>query len=262
MERISSRQNPVVKRFRAVRDGDIDGLVLLDGEHLLQEALSSGASIEIAVFSDRLLDDRLTGLAARTQESGARILGVSDSVLSAISPVRHPSGIVAIATRPRVTLDAVLDAQPSLVLFLDGVQDPGNVGAIVRSAEAFGATGIVIGDTTADPWGWKALRAAMGSTLRLPIGAPQPLADAAARAKTRGLRVLAMVPRGGTSPCRSDLRRPCAILLGSEGPGLPDALLEIADERLSISMREPVESLNVGIAAAIVMYEATRQRRA
>jgi TrmH family RNA methyltransferase len=261
MERISSRQNPVVKRFRAVRDGDIDGLVLLDGEHLLQEALSSGASIEIAAFSDRLLDDRLTGLAARALESGARILGVSDSVLSAISPVRHPSGVVAIAMRPRTTLDAVLEAQPSLVLFLGGVQDPGNVGAIVRSAEAFGATGMVIGDTTADPWRWKALRASMGSTFRLPIGAHLPLADAAARAKARGLRVLATVPRGGTSLCRSDLRRPSAILLGGEGAGLPDALLELADERLSISMREPIESLNVAIAAAIVMYEAARQRR-
>lgn len=260
MERISSRQNPAVQRFRDVRSGDVDGLVLLDGEHLLEEALRSGLSIEVAAFSSRLPEERLTRLAARTRETGAHLLSVSDAVLAAISPVRHPSGIVAIAKRPRATLDAVMDRPPQLVLILSGVQDPGNVGAIIRSAEAFGATGIVTGDSTADPWSWKALRGSMGSAFRVPLATGQPLASAATRARAHGLRVLATVPRGGRPPSASDLRRPAAMVLGGEGSGVAEEMLELADARISIPMREPVESLNVAIAAALILYEAARQR--
>jgi TrmH family RNA methyltransferase len=260
MERIASRQNPAVKRFRDVRSGHVDGLVLLDGEHLLDEALRSGVAIDAAAFSNQLLDARLAGLAARTHEAGARVVGVSDRVLAAISPVRHPSGVVAIAVRPRATLAALLDRRPQLVLLLGGVQDPGNVGAIVRAAEAFGATGIVTGESTADPWSWKALRGSMGSTFRLPIVVRQPLAAAAARAKADGVRLLAAVPHGGTVLSQTDLRAPAAILLGGEGAGIGSELLAAADERLSIPMRDPVESLNVAVAAAVIVYEAARQR--
>lgn len=260
MDRIASRQNPAVKRFRDVRSGRVDGLMLLDGEHLLEEALRSGVAIDAAAFANQLLDARLAGLAARTHEAGARVLGVSDSVLGAMSPVRHPSGVVAIAVRPRATLATVLDRHPQLVLLLGGVQDPGNVGAIVRAAEAFGATGIVTGESTADPWGWKALRGSMGSTFRLPIVAHEPLAAAAARARAHGVRVLATVPHGGTPLSQTDLRAPAAILLGGEGAGIVDELLAAADERLSIPMRDPVESLNVAVAAALIVYEAARQR--
>ena len=261
MERISSRQNPAVKKFREVRAGDVDGLVLLDGEHLLEEAIRSGLSIDVAAFANRLLDDRLGTLAARAHDAGARILGVSDNVLSAISPVRHPSGVVTIAARPRATLEHVFARAPQFVLFLSGVQDPGNVGAIVRSAEAFGATGIVAGESAADPWSWKALRGSMGSAFRLPIAAGQPLPDAAAHARGLGLRILATVPRGGTPLSEIDLRRPVTIILGGEGPGLPDALLDLADERITIPMGAAVESLNVAIAAALIAYEGMRQRR-
>jgi TrmH family RNA methyltransferase len=260
MDRIASRQNPAVKRFRDVRSGRVDGLMLLDGAHLLEEALRSGVAIDAAAFSNQLLDARLAGLAARTHEAGARVLGVSDSVLGAMSPVRHPSGVVAIAVRPRATLATVFDRRPQLVLLLDGVQDPGNVGAIVRAAEAFGATGIVTGESTADPWSWKALRGSMGSTFRLPIVAHQPIAAAAARARADGVRVFATVPQGGTPLSKSDLRAPAAILLGGEGAGIGDDLLAAADERLSIPMRDPVESLNVAVAAALIVYEAARQR--
>jgi RNA methyltransferase, TrmH family len=260
MERIASRQNAAVRRFRDVRSGDVDGLVLLDGEHLLEEALRSGVAIEAAAFSDHPADAPLARLAARAHSAGARIFGVSASVLAAMSPVRQPSGVVAIAARPRATLATVLDRRPQLVLFLGGVQDPGNVGAIVRAAEAFGATGIVSGESTADPWSWKALRGSMGSAFRLPIAAHQPLTAAAARARAEGLRVLATVPHGGTPLSDTDLRGPAAILLGGEGAGIGDELLAVADERLSIPMRDPVESLNVAVAAAVIVYEAARQR--
>jgi TrmH family RNA methyltransferase len=177
-----------------------------------------------------------------------------------MSPVRQPSGIVAIAWLPRGSLAQALEREPQLVFLLDAVQDPGNVGAIVRAGEACGATGVIAGDGCADPYGWKALRGSMGSVFRVPVASNVPLADAVRAIKARGIGVLAAVPRNGDALPDVNLRRAAAILLGGEGHGLPDTLLRLADGRLSIPMRRPVESLNVSIAAALIAYEASRQR--
>ncbi len=262
MERIASRHNAIVKRFRdlARGAGPRGGTVLLDGEHLVAEAMESGAEIEVAAFAGTHARERFVALADRTRRAGARTVEVTDRVLAAISPVRHPSGVVAIARRPESTLDAVFAARPQFVLLLADVQDPGNVGAIVRTAAACGATGVVAGGATADPFGWKALRGAMGSTFRLPV-ARVTLDDGLAAARASGVRVFAAVTRGGTPLPSCDLRRPSAVLLGGEGGGIAAAHLEAADERLTIPMRGRVESLNVAIAAALVTYEAARQRR-
>jgi TrmH family RNA methyltransferase len=261
MERISSRQNPIVKRFRDLSRGDSGGeWILLDGEHLLKEALASGARVDVAAFIEGLAAGPLSTLAAQAEQAGAHVFTVTEQVLSAVSPVRQPSGVVAIARRREAAFDEVLERKPSLVLMLSAVQDPGNVGAIVRAAEACGATGIVAGNGTADPFGWKALRGGMGSTLRLPIAVGQSLAEAVARARAAGLRVFATAARNGTPLPKCDLRGPSAILLGGEGQGLPEELSALADDRVTIPMRPPVESLNVAVAAALVLYEASRQR--
>lgn len=260
VERISSRQNPLVKRFRELARGSEEHL-LLDGEHLLAEAIACALPIEVAAFSDRAVEARLAGLAAAAGRAGARTVAVTDSILSAMSPVQQQSGVVAIAARRPASLDEIFAGAPQLVLMLSGVQDPGNVGAIVRAADGCGATGVITGEGTADPFGWKALRGAMGSTFRLPVSPPGPLAPAIRRAKTSGLRVLATLPRGGTFLPEADLRRPVAILLGAEGAGLPAELASLADGSLTIPMRREVESLNVAVTAALIVYEAARQRR-
>jgi TrmH family RNA methyltransferase len=189
-----------------------------------------------------------------------RTIAVSDQVLAAISPVRQPSGVVAIAHRLSVSMADVFKGAPQLVVLLADIQDPGNVGAIVRAAEACGATGVVTGEGTADPFAWKALRGSMGSTFRVPVADRQPLAAVVDRARTSGLKIVATVPRGGTPLPDAYLRAPCAILLGGEGAGLTAQLAAAADERITIPMKPPVESLNVAIAAAVILYEAARQR--
>jgi TrmH family RNA methyltransferase len=260
MERISSRQNAAVKRFRDLSRGASGEWMLLDGEHLIEEALASGVRIDSVAISDGLLDGRLAALATRAERAGATTIAVTDQVLAVMTPVRQPTGIVAIAARQHATIDDVLARKPPLVLMLSEVQDPGNVGAIIRAAEGCGASGIVAGEGTADPFGWKALRGAMGSTFRLPVSTRQSLPEALARARDAGLRLFATVARDGTPPAACDLRAPCAILLGGEGAGLPPSLMEAADARLTIPVRPPVESLNVAVATAIVLYEASRQR--
>jgi TrmH family RNA methyltransferase len=257
-ERVSSRQNALVKRFREVARGGHSGLMLLDGDHLLREAIASGVEIEAAAFA---ADAGGVELMHDAERHGADVVSVTGQVLTAMSPVRNPSGVVAIAARPRFSLDDALGNTPALVVMLNDVQDPGNVGAVIRAAEACGATAVICSDATADPFGWKALRGAMGSTFRLPVAWKTPLGEAMKRARARGLRVYATTARDGTLLPDSDLRKPAAILFGSEGRGLPDDLVDEADARLTIPMQRPVESLNVAVAAALVVYEAARQRR-
>jgi TrmH family RNA methyltransferase len=257
MQRISSRQNPLVKQFRDVARGDVDDAMLLDGERLIEEALVSGVAIDVAAFGERLANGQL---ADRMQRAGAKVVLVTDPVLSAISPVQTHSGVVGIARRPAEGLADVFSREPQLVAILHDVQDPGNVGAVVRAAEGCGATGVICSERTADPFGWKALRGAMGSAFRLPVAARQPLAAALAMARSKGLRIFATTARGGTSLPQCDLRGPAAIIFGGEGAGLSDDLLHAADARLTIPMQPPVESLNVAIAAALILYEAARQR--
>jgi RNA methyltransferase, TrmH family len=279
MERIANRQHPVVKRFRELARGPgPEGVVLLDGEHLVEEALASGVPLDIVAFGAstsfeagrratprglpriQSCDTGSTGLAAKIRSAGIKTIQVTDQVLAAISPVRSPSGIVAIARCAAATLDEPFERAPQLVVVLAAIQDAGNVGAIVRTAEACGATGIVATEETADPFGWKALRGAMGSTFRMPIAVRQPIARVAQHARDHRIRVLATVPHDGTPLPDCDLRRPAVILLGGEGRGLPNEVLDQADEHISIPMRQPVESLNVSVAAALVLYEALTQR--
>jgi TrmH family RNA methyltransferase len=141
------------------------------------------------------------------------------------------------------------------------VQDPGNVGAIARTAEAAGATGLVLCGASADPFGWKALRGSMGSLLRLPVAGGVAWPDAVGAARAAGIALVATLPRGGQALDEADLGGPVAFLLGGEGPGLPPGVTAAADLTVSIPMQPPVESLNVSVAAALLVYEAARQRR-
>ncbi len=204
---------------------------------------------------------RLAALAVRCAAGGARVVTAPESVLLMMSPVKQPAGVVALGRLKSSTVEAAIAAgSPQLLLLLDHVQDPGNVGAIIRAAEACGATAVITGPGTADPFGWKALRGSMGSAFRLPVAMTRNLEDAMQAARDAGLRIFATVPRGGTALARTRFAQPSAILLGGEGPGLSEALVATADEHVTIPMQPPVESLNVAIAAALILYEASRQR--
>jgi TrmH family RNA methyltransferase len=261
MRRISSRQNPLVARFRALARARTGGTaVLLEGEHLVEEALASDVPLEIVAFAERDLPKH-EALVDRVERTGAEAVSVPDKVLEAVSPVRQPSGVVGIATLTTASLDSVLQESPQLVLVLAGIQDAGNVGAIVRTADGCAATGIVATERTADPFSWKALRGGMGSTFRMPIAARQPLHVVADEIRRRQIPLVAAVPRGGTPLRESDLRGPVALVLGGEGSGVPAEVESCADWRVTIPMRAPVESFNVAVTAALILYEASQQRR-
>jgi RNA methyltransferase, TrmH family len=256
---ITSRQHPIVKEFRELARGDRE-LMLLDGWHLLAEAAGAQLTVEkIAICgppssSEQRIVDRL-------RRHGAEIVDVSGTVLNALSPVNAPTGVVASARRPSVTAAAILEPAPALVLAAAGLQDPGNAGALIRSAAAAGATGVVLDESSADPWGWKALRASMGSAFHLPVMRSRALGGLIKDWRASGLRIAATVPRHGTSMLDVDFTAPTALLLGGEGAGLPETLIAAADVRVTIPMHSGIESLNVAVAAAVLLYEAHRQRQ-
>ena len=262
VERISSRQNAIVSRYRAVARGDDQDLMLLDGTHLLDEALSAGTRLDhVAVTVEAHARHDVAALTARAIHAGVPLVEVTAPVMDALSPVQSASPIVALACRPPHATDWWSDADP-LVLIASDIQDPGNVGAILRVAEAAGVTAAVCTGACADPFSWKAVRGSMGSALRLPV-AQRPLLDTEVRtARARGVRVVATVPRDGVSLFEADLTGPLAVLIGSEGVGLPPAVLADADLRVTIPMMAPVESLNAAVAAAVLLFEVRRQRLA
>lgn len=262
MEKIVSRQNPLVTRCRRLARGRSAGdpAVLLDGRHLVEAALDAGAELEVLAGTAVLLAGAAADLARRAAAAGTRVVAVTAPVLDAMSPVSSPSGLVAIARVELAAIDAVTRPEPALVGVLADVQDPGNVGAVVRVIDAAGGTGVVACGASADPFGWKALRGAMGSALRLPIVRADRTAEAVARLRGAGLRIVAAVARGGRSPHELDARQPIAWLFGSEGAGLAAEELALADDRVTIPMRAGVESLNIATTAAILAYETRRQR--
>jgi TrmH family RNA methyltransferase len=260
VKRITSRQNPLVARYRAVGRGEVGDLLLLDGPHLVAEGLDAGMRLrQAAVSVEALSRADVRDLAARLADADVDVVSATAPVMDVLSPVRSSSAIVALADRP--THDAErLYAGSALVVIASGVQDPGNIGAIVRVAEAGGATGVVAAGACADPFGWKALRGSMGSALRLPVASRKHPDQAIAQARQHGCRIVATTAHDGRSLFDVNLKMPVAILIGGEGAGLPPAIVDAADERVTIPMRAPVESLNAAVTAAIVVYEARRQR--
>ena len=261
MSVISSRQHPTVRLFREAARGGRDQPMLLDGWHLVSEAARTGVPLSHVAVAVGTWSATEEALLDEIHASGVPLLHVTANVLEAISPVRAPSGIVALALRPEFAAPQALTPAPALIVVGVDLQDPGNVGASVRVAEAAGATGAFFTGASADPWGWKALRAAMGSSLRLPVVADADLSRVLHDLTAAAVRIVCTTPRGGVPFEDIDVRGATAFVLGGEGPGLPQSVLDQSDARVTIPMRAPVESLNVAVTAALLLYEARRQRR-
>lgn len=261
---ITSRQNPVVRQCRDLarhRPAGSDE-VLLDGVRLVSEALAAGVVVTTALMSGRLLEtDAGAALSRRLERAGAALYRASEAAMETASPVRTPTGIVAIGRVVPQTGQTVWAPAPALAICVAGVQDPGNVGAILRAAEAAGATGAIVTDGSADPLGWKALRGSMGSALRLPLHVGATVEAACEEARRAGARIAATTPADGQDLYEVDFRVPTLVLVGGEGSGLPEEVASTADVRIRIPMHAAVESLNAAVAAGVVLFEALRQRR-
>jgi TrmH family RNA methyltransferase len=262
MKTIASRHNPMVHAFRDLAAEPDESRLLLDGVHLVRDAAAAGLAFEQVCVSTTALERGTDAglLAAALEARGMPVVAAPDQVLAAVSPVRTPTGIVAIARRVAATPQDLYRDAAALVLVSTDVQDPGNVGALIRVAEAAGASGAVFTGASANPFSWKALRGSMGSALRLPVVHEQRPRDVVARLKAASIRTIAAVPRDGALPDAIDWTGRVAVIVGGEGPGLTTEIVDAADALVTIPMAPPVESLNVAVAAAILLYAARRQR--
>ena len=265
---VQSRQNARVRELRAAfarTSRDIPEVIGIEGEHLLAEALRSGLRLR-TVFLRADPDRSETALRLLERlaiPAAVPIVSLNEAVFRSAVDTESPQGIAALAETPQFSLDQALAGERPLVIVAAALQDPGNFGTIVRSAEAFGAAGILALPGTVSIWNGKALRASAGSAFRLPVVSEKSALLFSALAQ-RSIPVFAAVPAGrGAIPCsRADLRGPAALLIGNEGSGLSAELLERADSRIAIPMPGRVESLNAAVAASLLLYEAARQRSA
>jgi RNA methyltransferase, TrmH family len=280
---ISSRDNKWVKLFRAALrgGGPTDGLIGVEGPKLVEEGVRAGLEAQAMLVSttgERDMDRVLR--AAGESDAGIRrerIFKTTDKIFEGVAGTETPQGVAALFRLPVWGLDEVLHGRPtangaprtesSLVVVLAGLQDPGNVGTILRSAEAFGASGAVTTRGTADPWSPKALRASAGSALRLPLLRGMAAPVLLAQLKMHQVKIVTATARHGAAASdavrlRDVLRGPAAIFIGNEGAGLPGEIEHAADASISIAMSESVESLNAAVAASLLLYEAARQRKA
>ncbi|MEW6227564.1 MAG: RNA methyltransferase [Bacillota bacterium] len=231
---------------------------LVEGVRSVEEAVDAGARIyEVLVTPHLFRCPRGRFLYERLVARGARVVGVTDEVLASVSDTEAPQGIVAVAGIPDREL--CLGDNPFVVV-ADGVSDPGNLGTVIRSAVAFGLAGVVLTGGTVDVYNPKCVRATMGSVFRISIKELVSAVDAISLLKGHGLSVVAADARAEI-PCHDyDFTSPSAILVGNEARGLSCEALELCDARVRVPMPGSAESLNVGVAASVLMYEVVRQR--
>lgn len=258
---IDSRQNALIKELRkAFRSGEPtdDGYCAIESVKTIEEAIRSGLRLRAVVFS-RSAQDRAERLLPQVSSHAETVI-VPDEVFQSLTATESPQGVAALVRIPQHDIDGVLDSECPLLAVAAGLQDPGNLGTLVRSAEAFGAQAVLTTEGTVSAWNAKVIRAAAGSVFRLPV-LKAAGSDLLSRLRERKFRLLATSSHKGKPLHNADLRGGVAIFIGNEGAGLSKSLSQQIDETLFIPQAPQVESLNAGVAASIVLYEAARQRR-
>jgi RNA methyltransferase, TrmH family len=256
---ISSRTNARVKQLRAAFQGHArlsGGMVAIEGHHLLEEALRSGMILK-TVFV------RAGGEVMTMVPRGVELLWLTPEVFDGVVDTQSPQGIAGLLVPPVFGWEDVLGSGGSaaLIVVAVGLQDPGNLGTLVRSAEAFGATGMLTTPGTVSAWNQKALRASVGSVFRVPVVGVET--SEVERLKGRGVRLIAAVgteDAGVVAAQEMDFSGACALMIGNEGAGLTAEWMEMCDARVTIPCPGPVESLNAAVAGSLLLYEASRQR--
>jgi TrmH family RNA methyltransferase len=268
LRRIEGRHNPLVKQLRqAFSRAELteSGDCAVEGLRILEEAIRSGLRFS-AVFFRESAQDRAERL---LPQIGAQVetLLLPDKLFDSLVPSESPQGVAALVRLKDFSLDDLIERlQVGPIIILAGLQDPGNLGTILRSSEAFGCSGVVLGEGTVSPFNSKVVRASAGSVFRLPIihghgrlGTIK-LEEVSEKLKLQSVHLIATSSHKGTPLDQADLKSPAAIFFGNEGSGLPRDLMAKMDQSIAIPHVPQVESLNAGVAASIILYEAAKQR--
>jgi len=258
---IVSPQNTRVKEWASLQEKKHRDKVhkyIVEGVHLVQEALMAEADVECLAYDmDKGVPAELKGLLQSVQ--GMEVIGVTAAIISKCSSTNTPQPVFAIVRKEQHGVEAILSKPDSLVVVLDGVQDPGNVGTIIRSADAAGADGVILGHGCADIYNPKTIRSTMGSMFHLPV-VEGDLADILPQAADRGALLVSTSLQGEQSCYQHDFHGSQWLLIGSEGKGISPETAQLVDKSIIIPMAGRAESLNAAMAATILLFEAMRQR--
>lgn len=263
MNRIQSPSNPEIKQIAALhrtKERNAAGLFLIEGPHLLQEALASDlVKIERIYVTERYAQTS-EGLQClqRAAQRAITLTELSEQAFSKAAETETPQGVLAVAALPNVGLDDLPANQ--IVLFLDRVQDPGNVGTMIRTAAAAGAGGVIVADGGSDPFSGKVVRASQGAIFTLPVAARIPSAEVVEWAARKRLPIICTSPHAGEVYYETNLSGAGLLVLGHESQGISSEMTNAADKLVRIPIIGRAESLNVAIAAAVLLFEAARQR--
>lgn len=269
LRRIEGRHNPLIKQLRqAFSRSELtdSGDCAIEGFRIVEEAIRSGLRISAAFFRESAQDraERLL------PQIGAQVetLLLPDKLFDSLVPSESPQGVAALVRLKTFSLDDLIErTHVGPIIALASLQDPGNLGTILRSAEAFGSAGLILGEGTVSIYNSKVVRGSAGSVFRLPVihahekSASEKLKDVSEKLRADGVRLMATSSHKGNPLDQADLKRPVAIFFGNEGAGLPRDVVAQMDEVVAIPHSAQVESLNAGVAASIVLYEAARQKK-
>ncbi|MET0647663.1 MAG: RNA methyltransferase [Pyrinomonadaceae bacterium] len=263
MDTITSRKNSLAQRARAVRDGREKDFVFVEGVRLCKEALRASLRFELVLYTRALAEDaRGASLLKSLREACRETHAVAEGVLESVSDTKTPQGVVALARRPQTGREVVGSATGvPLVVVMHRANNPSNAGAVLRVAEAAGATGVILTQGSTDPLSPKSLRGSMGSAFRLPLWTGPTLEEVIDWCAEKGIRAVATAAGAKSLHTEIEWTTPRAVVVGPEAGGLSEEEVKSAHDAVRIPMREPVESLNLATALAVVLYEAARQRR-
>lgn len=257
---ITSPVNPNLKFARRVREGKEPESIFVEGYRLCSECLDSGLAIHSA-FHTPEPGTQGKWLIEELERRGCPVYETSAEAFEVVSDTVNPQGIIVIASRPLAKLETVFSRPDGLIVALDAVQDPGNAGTIVRTAEASGVAGIVALKGTVDLFAPKTLRSAMGSSFRIPIATEVSPDDLVKWCRERSFALVGTTSHNASPYTQFDWTRPAVLVLGNEAGGIRESLLEASTANVTIPLHPPVESINVSAAAAALLFEAARQRK-
>lgn len=262
VEKITSRDNQCIVNARKVRDGKDTSRIFIEGRRLVEEAVRSAVAIDECFYVDGFRDpELLTAIAARTP----KMAEIPERIFRSLADTDNSQGVILIAERPNKGSTAIKECLKTrtsalpIVLFLKEINNPSNLGAILRTAEAAGVAGVVISENSADVYSPKSLRAAMGASFRLPIWDRAGFGEILDWAKNWDLVSTAADVGATKSYIQIDWRQPRLLIFGSEAHGLSESELKGIDEQLKIPMESVVESLNLAVSAGVILFEARRQ---
>jgi RNA methyltransferase, TrmH family len=260
---IASRDNSFVKLVRSLADArrrKKERAFIIEGVKAVEDALRDKAGVKAVVAAPALTRHHGKGVLKLAEDRGVEVVWISDSLMDSLAESRTPQPVMALVTMKEYGEDVLFSNPSGLIVVAHELQDPGNLGTIIRTAEAAGASGAAVTPNTVDPYNSKAVRASMGSLLRLPTVQVGDLKTFLATCGQKGWQTAAAAPTGAITHFDADFTKPTVILLGREGAGLPPDVMDCIDVSLRIPMANTIDSLNVAVAAAVILYEALRQR--